>query len=188
MHCANKTMDYVPTTVNCHCFSFVLRCCMSTACRTKTCMNFVPTNAWLSKTAQDVGMVWVRRDPVWFDFHPYMCLFSVRKPFCVLFWLFLFVVSVQLHPRWKLQEIVAVCWVKVGGSFCLGVLPIAGVGGGLLLTRVLPIASKRVRPEICPPFVRVLPVNYHETLAFYFLCLAGSSAYPAPVSCGRYAY
>ena len=161
---------------------------MSTACRTKTCMNFVPTNAWLSKTAQDVGMVWVRRDPVWFDFHPYMCLFSVRKPFCVLFWLFLFVVSVQLHPRWKLQEIVAVCWVKVGGSFCLGVLPIAGVGGGLLLTRVLPIASKRVRPEICPPFVRVLPVNYHETLAFYFLCLAGSSAYPAPVSCGRYAY
>ena len=41
------------------------------------------------------------------------------------------------------------------------------------------------------PFV--CPGNYYGTLAFYFhssfrLCFAGSSAYPAPVSCGHYAY
>ena len=45
---ANETMDYVPTTVNCHCFSLVHRCCMFTACSVKTCMDFVPTNTWLS--------------------------------------------------------------------------------------------------------------------------------------------
>ena len=28
----------------------------------------------------------------------------------------------------------------------------------------------------------------YGTLAFCFLCFADSSAYPAPVSCGRYAY
>ena len=38
-------------------------------------------------------------------------------------------------------------------------------------------------------FFRVLPVLVTGRLPFAFrLCFADSSAYPAPVSCGRYAY
>ena len=69
-----------------------------------------------------------------------------------------------------------------GLPFCLGVLPIAGMGGLPFCLGVLPIAgiredafcllgliaSKRVRPEICPPFVRVLPVIITRRLPFTF--------------------
>ena len=64
---------------------------------------------------------------------------------------------------------VCVCMDVLVSYACLvRVLPIAGMGGHLLLTRVLPIASKRVRPEICPPFVRVLPVIIMRRLPFTF--------------------
>ena len=94
-----------------------------------------------------------------------------------------------------------------GGPFRLGVLPIMGIGGcpfrlGVLpimdtggcpgrcpfLIRVLLIASKRVRPGRCPFAFPGSSSICYGVLAFCFLCFAGSSAYPAPVSCGHYAY
>ena len=61
------------------------------------------------KTAQDVGMVWACRGVVsclvWF--HLYMCLFSVRKLFCALFFIHPDLVTVQVA--------IAYCIKRTGG-------------------------------------------------------------------------
>ena len=74
-----------------------------------------------------------------------------------------------------------------GRPLGLGVLPITGMGGRPLGLGVLPITCKSTPGKM--PFV--FPGSSstcYGTLAFCFLCFADSSAYPAPVSCGRYAY
>ena len=43
-------------------------------------------------------------------------------------------------------------------------------------------------PGRCPVFLQVLPVIITGRLPFFPLCFAGSSACPALVSCGHYAY
>ena len=75
-----------------------------------------------------------------------------------------------------------------GHPFRLRVLPITGMGGRPFRLRVLPITGMGGCPGRCPVFLRVLPVIITGRLPFFPLCFAGSSACPALVSCGHYAY
>ena len=54
-----------------------------------------------------------------------------------------------------------------GHPFRLRVLPITGMGGRPFRLRVLPITGMGGRPGRCPVFLRVLPVTYYGTLAFF---------------------